>query len=275
MSTKNLDLLKSNGTFAPVTLEKIGLNGKETKFNLVVVSDRHAIDTVTDQYDLITNEMLVDSVSRAADIVGLGALTARGGFLNTANGNSRMTFGIEGGGFQVPGDDSETITTLNITNNYAGRGRFGVEGGAERIVCANGMKAFVAVGADSRMHVGVSDLDSWALDVVAEFAGKQGIVRTLADVAAKADWSPTRSGEALVKTAPKRYRETLADAVKSNMHAIGFNAWAAIQAVTEVATHDMKDTVSARKWSDQAIDTVLAQISTDRAEIEALAALID
>jgi len=267
----NLQKLHDNGTFAPVTLEKIGLNGKETKFNLVVVNDRHAIDTVTDQYDLITNEMLVDSISRASEVVGLGNLEARGSFLNTNNGNSRMTFGIEGGGFQVPGDESDTITTLNISNNYAGRGRFGVEGGAERIVCANGMKAFVATGHDSRMHVGVADLDAWALDVIAEFAGKQSIVKMLAEVTANADWSPTRSGEALLKTAPKRYRERLADAVKDNTRGIGFNAWAAIQAVTEVATHDMKDTVSARKWSDQAIDTVLAQINADRDAIAALA----
>ena len=49
-------------------------------------------------------------------------------------------------------------------------------------------------------------------------------------------------------------------AIKSNAHEIGFNAWAAINAITQVATHDMGDTVTAKKWSDAAIESVLAEI---------------
>lgn len=268
---RNLETLRDNGTFAPVETVKIGYDGKPTKFNLVVVDEAHVIDTVTDQYELITNEMLVDSIDRAADVVGLPPLEVSRGYVNTMNGISRIAFNIDDGGLQVPGDPSANMKQLLVSNNYAGRGSFGIAGGVLRMICENGMTVFDTSKEERKRHIGVADLDSWALEVISIFANKQSVFEALAEVASKSDWSPARHGEQLADTAPKRYREKLEEEIKRYTSDLGFNGWAAMQAITDVATHEMKDTVTARRWSDAAIEKVLADIGQTWYAIESVA----
>ena len=268
---RNRTKLEENGTLAPVETVKIGFNDAPTRFNLVVVGGEHVIDTVTDQYELISNSALLDAVDRAADIVGLPELVVAGGHLDRANGRTSMALRLTDGGIIVPGDTSISQRQLLLENNYAGRGRVGLAGQIEREVCTNGMRAFVVEAEQRKVHIGIEDLDEWALEVVSIFAGKSSVFDMLTEIASKASWSPKVKGEALVKTAPARYRERFTAAIKANTHDLGFNAWAAMQAVTEMATHDMKDTVTARKWSDAAIEKVLADIGETWSTVEAKA----
>ena len=270
---RNLITLTENGTFAPVETVKIGYNDQPTRFNLVVVDGSDVVDTVTDHYELISNEMLIDSIDRAAEIVGLPALTAGSeSYLNTKNGDSKITLALDDGGIQVPGDSSKTMREMLVSNNYAGRGSFGIEGGLKRMVCSNGMTVFDTAAEIKKMHIGVDDLDEWAIEALSIFTAKQSVTDVLTEILADSEWSKIRHGDALVETAPKRYRERLTEAVNANLNDMGFNGWAAAQAVTEVATHDMKGTPTAAKWSDKAIEKVLADIGRTWGEIEAIAA---
>ena len=256
---KGIEKLERNGSLDPAELIRIRYAGNDTRFNLVTVGDT-VIDTVTDSYDLVNNRAQVEAIGRAADICGLPDLIVRDGFLNRSNGNSYFRFRLDDGGWMVPGDPSKNFTELHAWNNYAGRGRYGVGGGEEREICTNGMRAFVITEEIAKIHKGEEEIDEWALEAVSIFAGKMHVMRTLAEVAAASDWSPTRSGDALIKRAAPRYRDKLAEAVKRYTHEVGFNGWAAINAVTEIATHEMGDTVTAKKWSDAAIESVLADI---------------
>ena len=234
-----------------------------SRFGIVVDELGNECGAVSDRYTLVRNADLIAAVDLASDDLGL-ELECAGG-IYSMSGRSQYTFYLPGD-FKVPGDNSDVRTNITIGNGYGGTHNVDGTGGTYRLVCSNGMSIGTIVSAMKRRHVGEFDLMRLVQEMMVKLVEETTTEKQRAILAAETpfEWNVSKAeneGDAVVrqrnntllqtiaKDTPKRYVQGLSDAIKAYRTDVGHTTWAIVQAVGEIAQHDMNHTQAAQNWS--------------------------
>ena len=245
-----------------VPLQIVG--GEDFRFKGIVDQNGDQLAAVTDRYALVQNIDVARAVRDALYDNGIEKGQAKRGRAMYSNGHTRFDVHLPEEGFHVPGDPSKISPTIQVGNDYRGAGGLTLRMGAFREVCVNGMIAFVATHSMKLRHVGnlgydmiygqISEAVSGALQ---DAQDQREVAILLAESAVPQAWV-----DELLEETAKRYQPALATALGTNTEAIGSNAWAVAQAISEVATHNMPTSWAAEAWATEAVQALVREVQT-------------
>ncbi len=216
------------------------LRGDEpTRFGFVIDEMDTVLAPVTDKYRLVRNADLVSALDVAADERGIVLEPTLAAY---RNGRAKYAFHAPNMAYKVGRDPSEMTPQVVLRNDYRGGGGLHVQSGYFRILCTNGLMRGTIAYSDNQRHVGKFNLAHFvgaALDRIREiFEADRLVAETMAatPIVARVELM-----EKMLADTAKRYHPDLVRAFHDNIGIIGHNAWAVMQAVSEVATHRMQE----------------------------------
>lgn len=257
--TTNFDeVIKANARL--VNLQTV--DGEPFRFRGIVDHNGHQCAAVSDRYTLVQNRTLAEVLKDVLFDKGITSID-RGRCLYS-NGRTRFDVHLPDTAFKVEGDPSNQMSTIQIGNDYGGGGSILVRMGVFRTICTNGMIAFTRGETMRVKHVGLLGYDQLyplmmkALERQLAVAEKQReVAGLLASTAVPAQWVNN-----LLEETAKRYRSGLERALQRNTNELGNNSWAVTQAISEVATHEMRTGWAAETWATKAVQNLIDEINT-------------
>lgn len=232
-----------------------------SRFKSVVDSKGYECGAVTDQYQLVRNADLIAAADLASDKLGVPLEAVSGRYIK---GRSRYRFFLPDT-YKVPDDPSDMRMQFDLRNSYGCTNMVTGTLGAFRVVCTNGMVIGKVAVASRRKHTQNLNVMDYVEDLLATVVARAEAYKLIAEITAsmafeyrideamdEAVKAARRPGHKLLtdiaKDTPKRYHQALKRAIRTNREEIGRTIWALLQAVSEVATHDMRDTWARDDW---------------------------
>lgn len=232
-----------------------------SRFGMVTDERGHECGAVGPNYRLVRNADLIASVDLTCDKLGLDLEVERGLY---GGGKSSYTFLLPET-WKVPGDTSDLKSNITVGNGYGGTKNLWGTGGTYRMICTNGMSVGTIVSQMRQRHIGEFDVLELVEDMMLELIAQVTHEKRRAIEAAETVFeynvvNATTEDDRLLrgqnhlllttigKDTPKRYQKPLADAIKTLRHEVGHTAWAIVQAIGEIAEHDMHNSNAALEW---------------------------
>jgi hypothetical protein len=210
------------------------------------------VSAIGPRYTFVDNRELVAAVDILNDRFGLN-LTPYAAVDSTR----RTRFIFNGGAeFKVLGDPSALYPRLELDNSYIPGSNIRVRAGIFRLDCYNGISRPVETVDYSRRHTGRINPMEFLEPIMAQLDAQFQATRLMAETLVNAPrvrgeiWADIREASA------ERYRARL-DTIEARLiEQVGDNAWASVQAVAELATHNMRG-FAAQNWRDRATNLIL------------------
>ena len=252
----------------PETLGRI----EKTRMELIVDERDEVLGCVTERYALVQNRDLITALDLAADAEGMRLEPTRALY---QKGRAEYKFNLPDSEFKLPGDPSGQLGQIVVKNDYRGSGGLGIMAGWFRMVCSNGMVIGEVAHQRKRRHVGEIDLYGFVQQGVRGIADRITAERlVLETLTRKAMPTPSTAAvltrdeyrelvkdgstspvDAILADTADRYHKYLRGAVQENRLAVGDNAYALVNAITETATHRMPGW-TADEWAVRQINRI-------------------
>lgn len=227
------------------TLQPLNLRygDNDSRFLSIVDDNGHECAPVTGRYRLVRNSDSVHAVDLVADKLNVDLVSGDGFY---GKGKYRQEYRFPDT-FKVPGDASNIHMSMTLTNGY-GANSLGLSSGAYRLICTNGMSIGEILTSNTQKHVGNFDLMELIEEQMLVVIARANKHQLAMELAAQTEYEFDRENNQdkrdvinlIAESTPKRYHPALRDSINNNRAELGNTAWAIIQAISEVATHDMK-----------------------------------
>lgn len=232
-----------------------------SRFGTVVDEYGHECGAVSHHYRLVRNADLIAALDLASDKIGID-LECSGGRYH--HGRSKYTMFLPGE-WKVPNDHSGIRSNVTVNNGYGGTNKITGTTGTFRLICTNGMAVGTILASMKQRHIGPFDLmkmvEQLLLDTMEQAAIEQKRAITAGETPyewrshearSEEDKEVRRSNHKVLieigKDTPKKYQEPLARAIVESEEMLGRTVWAMVQAIAEIAEHDMKGSIAANAW---------------------------
>lgn len=230
--------------------------GRESRFRAIVDAHGYQCGAVTEDYRLITNPTIAHAVDLASDSLGLDLYVKRAAY---SRGKFKLSMTMPDT-FRVPGDNSGIQPQLEIGNGYGGGAALTGKAGVYRQVCTNGLIIGTVVSQAYQRHVGNIDIYGMVLGLMEAVIARANAAKVTAELAAQTAFENNPDNAAflagLLEDTAKKYQQPLVNAIDSNRREVGPTVWAILQAISEVATHDMRGW-NADAWQARQTNSVL------------------
>lgn len=253
-TTENIDAVAANGGEWRETTAQAIVDRHRGKERLLAVR--------SSRYSLVPNSQLFSALDLAADQLNVSLEPATATYYA---GRTRATFKVPSMQFDVRGDQSPSVPTIIIDNDYRGGSSIRGHVGIFRLICSNGAVAGYSIAKMVKRHVG--SVSEELLPLMVELVEQMVAAADVAKITAEVAMNTPIGGEALDKMLDqiskgtnRRYRNELDRVVEQNLSVLGGNAWAFIQGLSEMATHVLPEKNSTQNWSDKWIDRVLREV---------------
>lgn len=242
---------------------------EETRMELIVDETDAVLGCVTERYALVQNRDLITALDLAADAEGMRLEPTSARY---ENGRTEYKFNLPDSEFRLPGDPSGQLGQIIVKNDYRGSGGLGIMAGWFRMVCSNGMVVGEIAHKKLRRHVGSIDLYGFVQAGVHGISDRIAAERLVLETLTRKPIPVTSStvplqredyqklvkdgsaspADAILADTADRYHKYLREAVRENRLAVGDNAYALVNAITQTATHRMPGW-TADEWATRQI----------------------